>query len=116
MNQASHRQLDIYRLTLQLINVCRPLVPRIKRFNRRTAAQLVESLASTLQNLSEGVRRTGADGPHLISVALGSCNEVRAILDTVCAFGVITTQDGEHAEALADRICAMGYRLRQKMM
>ena len=40
-----------------MIAACRPLNPQLRRFNRRLGAQLTESLASTLQNLAEGLRR-----------------------------------------------------------
>ena len=60
------------------------------------------------------MRRTGKDRAHLLSVALGSCDEVRALLDTAAAFGVLSAAERLQADALADRICAMTYRLRQR--
>ena len=110
----SARGLDVHRVILELIRVCRPLIERIRRFNRRTGDQFVESLFSTLQNTDEGMRRTGKDRPHLFSVALGSCDEVRSILDGVAAVGVITAAEHQEADELADRVCAMLYRLHQK--
>jgi len=110
----SARGLDIYRVTLELCSLCRPAIARLSRFNKRSGAQLVESLSSTLQNLSEALRRTGKDRAHLLTVSLGSCAEVRAILDAARAFGAITEGEQQKADALADRICAMGYRLQQK--
>ena len=38
----SCRNLDVYRLTLELITLCRPLSDRLRRFNRRLGAQLTE--------------------------------------------------------------------------
>jgi four helix bundle protein len=110
----SARRLDLYQVTLELIAVCRPFGPRFKRFNRRLGAQLTESLASTLQNLAEAMRRTGSDRAHLLTVSLGSCEEVRALLEAAVAFGVLSTDEQQRADALADRICAMTYRLRQR--
>ena len=110
----SARGLDVHKVTLELIRVCRPLIERIRRFNKRTGDQLIESLNSTLQNQNEGLRRVGKDRPHLLTVALGSCGEVRAILDGVAAFGVITAEQHHRADELADRVCAMLYRLQQK--
>jgi len=109
----SARGMDIYRVTLELCRYCRPLLARIGRFNKRSGAQLAESLFSTLQNVSEGLRRTGKDRAHLLKVSLGSCAEVRAILDAAQAFGVITASEQQTADGLADRVCAMGYRLQQ---
>ena len=110
----SCRQLDVYRLTLELITLCRPFAERLRRFNRRLGAQLTESLSSTLQNLAEGMRRTAKDRAHLLTVVLGSCDEVRALLEGAVAFGVLAHAEQQQADALADRICAMTYRLRQR--
>lgn len=112
----SARHLDVYRVTLELITLCRPHRDKLARFNRRLGAQLTESLASVLQNLAEGMRRTGRDRAHLLGVALGSCDEVRALLQAAVAFGVITPSEQRQADLLADRICAMGYRLRQRCL
>ena len=110
----SARRLDLYRVTLELIAYCRPLCARVRRFNARLGAQFTESLASTLQNVAEAMRRTGRDRAHLLTIALGSCDEVRALLDTAVAFGVLTEAEQQGADALADRVCAMAYRLRQR--
>jgi len=110
----SARRLDLYQVTLELIALCRPFGPRLKRFNRRLGAQLTESLASTLQNLAEAMRRTGSDRAHLLTVSLGSCEEVRALLEAAVAFGVLSVAEQQQADAVADRVCAMTYRLRQR--
>jgi hypothetical protein len=47
-------------------------------------------------------------------VALGSCEEVRALLEAAVAFGVLSEAEQQSADALADRVCAMTYRLRQR--
>jgi four helix bundle protein len=110
----SARRLDVYRVCLELIAACRPLGGRLGRFNRRLGAQLTESLSSTAQNLAEAMRRTGKDRAHLLTVALGSCDEVRALLEAAVAFGVVSPEEQQAADALADRVCAMTYRLRQR--
>jgi four helix bundle protein len=110
----SVRQLDVYRVTLELISTCRPLRGRLQRFNRRLGSQMTEALSSTLQNLAEGMRRTGKDRAFLLTVALGSCDEVRAILEAGVAFGVLPKGEQQQADELADRVCAMTYRLRQR--
>jgi len=112
----SARSLDVYQVTLALIARCQPLAPRLGRFNRRLGAQLTESLASVLQNLAEAMRRTGRDRAHLLTVALGSCDEVRALLEAAVAFGVLDRAEQRQIDALADRVCAMGYRLRQRCL
>jgi four helix bundle protein len=84
------RRLDLYQVTLELISLCRPFGPILKRFNRRLGDQLTEALASTLQNLAEAMRRTGSDRAHLLTVSLGSCEEVRALLEAALAFGMLS--------------------------
>jgi four helix bundle protein len=113
---SSVRHLDIYRVTLELIGLCQPHRDKLARFNRRLGAQLTESLASVLQNLAEAMRRQGRDRAHLLSICLGSCDEVRALLEVAVAFGVLSAKEQQEAEPLADRICAMGYRLRQRCL
>jgi four helix bundle protein len=110
----SKRRLDVYRLTLALITAWQPHQARLARFNRKLGTQLTESLASTLQNLAEAMRRTGKDRAHLLTVALGSCDEVRALLDAAVAFHVLPLPEQQRRGALADRVCAMTYRLRQR--
>jgi four helix bundle protein len=110
----SARQLDVYRVTLELIAACQVFRGRLGRFNSRLGAQLTESLSSTAQNLAEAMRRTGKDRAHLLTVALGSCDEVRALLEAAVAFGVISAAEQQRTDVLADRVCAMTYRLRQR--
>ena len=110
----SARRLDVYRVAIELCTTCRPYCGRLRRFNRRLGNQLVECLASTTQNIGEAMRRTGKDRAHLLTVALGSCDEARSLLETAVAFGTISLVDQQKADALADRVCAMTYRLWQR--
>ena len=110
----SARGLDVYRVSLELIAEYRPWQARIARFNRRLGAQLSESLSSTPQNIAEAMRRTGKDRAHLLTVAMGSHDEVRALLDVAVAFGLLPREEQQRLDALADRISAMLYRLRQR--
>ena len=110
----SGRRLDVYRVALELIALCRPCGLALARLDRRLGCQLTEALASTVQNLAEAMRRTGKDRAHLLTVSLGSCDEVRALLDAAVAFGALPLAEQQRADALADRVCAMTYRLRER--
>ena len=110
----SARRLDVYRVTLELIGACQPYQGPLSRFNRRLGAQLTEALSSTLQNLADGTRRVGKDRAHLLTVSLGSCDEVRSLLEAAVAFGVLGAAEQQRLDALADRVCAMTYRLIQR--
>ena len=114
MKPYSSRGLDVHQVTLELITSCATCCDRLKRFNRRLGDQLIESLASTLQNLTEGLRRTGKDRAHLLGVALGSCDEARSLLDAAVAYRQLSREEQLRLDGLADRVCAMIYRLRQR--
>ena len=110
----SSRGLDVHKVTLQLIADCQQAAEKLGRFNRRLGDQLTESLSSILQNQTEGLRRTGKDRAHLLGVALGSCDEARSLLDQAVAYRQITEEERVQLDGLADRVCAMLFRLRQK--
>jgi len=49
-----------------------------------------------------------------LTVALGSADEVRTVVDITATAAVLTTAEAQLAEQLADRVCAMVYRLHQR--
>ena len=112
----SPRRLDAYHVALQLIDTCQECCAALRRFNKRLGDQLVESLCSMLQNLSEGLRRTGKDRAHLLTVSLGSCEEARCLLDVCRSFKLLSPERHQVIDAQADRVCAMTYRLRQRSL
>jgi four helix bundle protein len=109
----SARRLDAYKVALELLAYLRPIVERIRRDDKELAEQLDRSMPSIVNNLCEAMRRTGDDRPYLLNVSLGSTDEVRSSVDTAHVFGLMHKHEAEHADGLADRYCAMVYRLRQ---
>jgi four helix bundle protein len=107
----SARNLDAYRVARELNRYCNPFIARTARHDKKLAEQLGKALPSVPQNFSEGMRRTGNDRHHLLTVALGSADEVRSILDNLEDRGIIRPDEARHADHLADRFCAMTYRL-----
>ena len=114
-NPLSARRLDAYKVALQLLAYMRPHVDRMRKTHKDLAKQLDRSLPSITNNLSEAMRRTGADRAHLLTVSLGSADEVRSSIDVALLNGIIPADDAAHADSLADRYCAMAYRLRQRL-
>ena len=110
------RNLDAYRVALQLVSALRPLCGQIAAVDKDLARQLGRAAPSMPQNLAEGMRRTGRDRAHLLTVALGSTEEVRTIVDVVVAWGMLTAAEAAPLDELADRLCAMTFRLRQNAM
>ena len=111
----SARRLDAYRVALELVAWLRPLVARIARDDQDLAHQLKRALPSIPQNLAEAMRRTGRDRAHLLTVALGSADEVRCVVDIALAAALLQADEAETAEKLADRVCAMLYRIRERL-
>ena len=108
-------RLDAYAVSLDLARAVRPLFGPIGRFERDLSSQLKRAVASTALNIAEAQRRTGNDRAHLLTVALGSADESRAVLEVAAALGAVDEADTVTAIALADRICAMLYRLVQRI-
>ncbi len=110
----SARRLDAYKVALELLSYMQPHLQRIASQNRELKKQLDRSLPSIVNNLSEALRRTGADRPYHLTVSLGSADEARASIDSALAYGLMDPHEAAHADNLADRYCAMVYRLRQR--
>jgi four helix bundle protein len=115
LRPTSARRLDAYRVALELVAVVHPLIARIAQHDPDLACQLKRALPSAVQNLAEAMRRTGRDRAHLLTVALGSTDEVRSIVDVVHVQGLIEAEPAAAADAVADRLCAMLYRIRQRL-
>ena len=111
----STRQLDAYAVVLELARAVRPLLGELGRFERDLGSQLKRAVASVALNLAEAQRRTGGDRAHLLTVALGSAAEVKAVLEVGEALGAVPAAATVASLALADRVCAMLYRLRQRI-
>ncbi len=111
----SARRLDAYRVLLELVALVDPFIARIALHDRELAEQLAGALPSIVQNFSEAMRRTGRDRAHLLTVALGSADEVRSIVDVAMIKHIITSQEAQAADAKADRGCAMLFRIRQRL-
>jgi four helix bundle protein len=114
-NPLSARRLDAYQVALELLAYMQPHLQCIRKANKDLAEQLNRSLPSIVNNLSEAMRRTGADRAHLLTVSLGSADEARSSIDSALISGLIKPQAAQHADTLADRYCAMTYRLHQRV-
>ncbi len=111
----SIRRFDAYRVALELLEHIETLMPRIRRKAPKHAIQLDKACPSIPQNFGEGMRRTGADRAHLLTVSLGSAEEVRVIIDAVRIKKIIDVEEARIADDLADRVSAMLYRIRERM-
>lgn len=111
----SARRFDAYRVALELVAAVQPLIRPIARLDPDLARQLRKAVASAPQNFAQGMRRTGKDRAHLLTVSLGSADEVRTILDVAMASSLVAAEQTALPDQLADRFCAMAFRVRQKL-
>ena len=104
----TNNNFHVLEVALELVRVVAPLVARMDPDLRR---QVRKALASVPANVGEGNRRVGRDRGYLFRVALGSADEVRVHLRTAEAFGYLGAGEIAAGVELADRVCAMLYRL-----
>jgi len=105
----------VYRVSLDLVAAAGELLSSLARFDAALASQLKRAAPSVPLNICEAMRRTGRDRAHLLTVAMGSAAEVQAILDVGLALNLLERPQAQRVEQLADRVCAMLYRVRQRM-
>jgi four helix bundle protein len=78
-----------YEVSLQLIEVVKPLLVRIKMYDGDLERQLRRAATSVVLNLGEGRKRVGKDRIHLFRIAEGSAGEVEAGLEAALRWGYI---------------------------
>jgi len=107
----SGRNLDVYHQALAVVQAAAPYIPRFNRFDRKLGSQLKAALPSIVLNTAEGLRRVGGDRNHLLTVALGSADEVQSIFDVGLALGIVSPGEVQQVRQPAERVCAMLFRL-----
>ena len=82
-------KLEVSRLALQTIATLRPLVARIRRYDRSLAVQLVRAASSLALNLGEGEYSDPGTKRARYCNAAGSANETRTALAVAVAWGYV---------------------------
>ena len=108
-NNAALGRLDVYRASLELVAM---LQGQHHHFSRALRDQAQRAAPSIVLNLAEALGRRGKDRAHLLSIALGSAREVRAIVDVALVTGMLDTASRNAIDACGDRVCAMLHRMR----
>jgi four helix bundle protein len=98
-------------LAIHAIEVLRPTVTRIRRYDRDLGEQLRTALSSVALNIAEGNRSQGGHRLARFSTAAGSNGESRAALRVAVAWGYVGVHDIEAGDELLDRVAAMLHRL-----
>jgi len=98
-------------LSIQAIEVLRPVVAQIREHDRDLGEQLRRALSSVVLNIAEGRRSQGGHRTARFSTAAGSNSESRAALHLAVAWGYVTADDIAAGEAALDRVGAMLHAL-----
>ncbi|HEY1557148.1 MAG TPA: four helix bundle protein [Kofleriaceae bacterium] len=102
---------DAYDRSLSLLRCLAPALERLTAIDPKLADQLRRAAQSISLNIAEANRRTGRDRCNRFRIALGSAAEVSSCLDAAVVLGYAQMADHAEAQALADRVRAMTYRL-----
>ena len=98
---------DAYDIAVEIAREVRPIVEKVKRFDKDLAEQTRSACQSIGLNVAEGDRRTGGDRTHLFKIALGSAGETLAALHQAEAWGYVREEETTKALELLDREKAM---------
>ena len=101
--------LRIYTDALQLTREMRDVVTKIAQHDADLGKQLRRALTSVPLNIAEGEWRRNGNARARFETAMGSANEVRAILETANAMGYVSA-DARQVDAL-DRIARTLHKL-----
>ena len=96
----------------EFIVAVRPLVEQIELRDKSLADQLRRAATSAALNTAEGNRRDGRDRASRFRIAAGEAAEAAAALNVAVAWGYVPADAAAPALALADRLCAVLWRLR----
>ena len=101
--------LEAHVVAQQIIAALAPLMPVLTRHDKDLAGQLRRAANSILLNVGEGQRRRGGDRTYHFTVASGSADESRSVLDAAKAWRI--PLDDREARALIDRELGLLYGL-----
>jgi four helix bundle protein len=104
-------RFQVLDVAIHAIEVLRPTVARIRRYDRDLGEQLRSALSSIALNVAEGNRSQGGHRIARFSTAAGSNSESRAALRVAVAWGYVEPLDIEAGDRLLDRVAAMLHRL-----
>jgi four helix bundle protein len=106
--------LQVEALTFEMIAVVRPVVARVRRYDRSLADQLVRAASSVALNIAEADASDAGNQRARFCTAAGSASEVRAALRVATAWGYVAPAEAEPGAALLNRIVPMSWKLARK--
>ena len=98
-------------VSLDMVAALRPLIPRIRRYDKALADQLVRAASSVALNIAEAQYSDPGNRRARFFTAAGSANEARAALQVAIAWGYFDAAATEVPTALLRRVLQMLWRL-----
>ena len=98
-------------VAFELMGELRPLLLRVKRFDRSLADQMTRAASSVALNIAESNYSDPGNRKARLFTAAGSANETRAALRLAVALGYCEASSAGPANGLVDRVIAMLWRL-----
>ena len=102
---------QVHEVGLEAIRELRPLVERIRAFDRDLADQLVRAASSIVLNIAEANHSRAGTRRVRFETAQGSASEARSALLVAMAWGYVTEGEAKPAATLLDRVVAMLWKL-----
>jgi len=102
---------QVKELSIQLIEVLAPLIPRIKQRDKSLADQLSRAATSIALNSGEAELSDPGNRKARLFSAAGSANETLTALRVAVAWRYVPARETEAATALARRIVAILWRM-----
>jgi four helix bundle protein len=101
-------------VAFELIGELRPLLLRVKRFDRSLADQMTRAASSVALNIAESNYSDPGNRKARLFTAAGSANETRAALRLAVTLGYCEANAAEPAEKFLDRVIAMLWKLTRR--
>ena len=102
---------EVEECAIQLIEVLRPMVPRIKARDRALADQLMRAASSVALNIGESNYSDPGNRRARLFTAAGSANETRLALRVAAGWQHCSASGAEAAQATIKRIPSMHWKL-----
>ena len=102
---------EVEEAAIQLIEVLRPLVLRIKARDRPLADQLTRAASSVALNIGESNYSDPGNRRARLFTAAGSASETRIALRIAVAWGHCHADEARDARVVLDRVVAMLWKL-----
>jgi four helix bundle protein len=103
--------LQVSRLSIELIETLRPVIPRIKARDRALADQIVRAASSVALNIGEAEHSDPGNKRARFFTAAGSAGETLQALHVASGWGYLSARDRDNATALLRRIIAILWNL-----